>query len=160
MKVYANITNGLYFPHDEVCHFMSSHGHNYSMGYLRLDSMPYSAVIELLCGRQIKVVDASPSGKALTDGLRYGLTTWVLVFNRALRENDVRVAPWQTREMWLAAHRGKDADKIKRRIRRLESVYGNSGPVQIGRQILTECTPHFALDDKPELLGAAMGVRA
>ena len=151
MKTYANITNGLAFPHDSVCHFMSTHAHKYSMGYFRIDAMPYGAVIELLQGRAIKIVDATSKNKELTDALKFGLTTWVLVFNRAIR-NQIVVAPWMTQEMVMAANRSKVAAKLVKRIRRLAIIFGNCGPVKIGEneQVQVRCYKNFRYVDKPE----------
>lgn len=147
MKTYANISNGLAFPHDDVCMFKSTHGHNYRMGYFRLDAMPYSAVIELLKGHKIKIVDATHHDKPLTDGLKFGLTTWVLVFNRALGY-DVMVAPWQTKEMWRASRRNSDVKKLVKTIRGLNKLFDNKGPAKIGENIQIECYRNFKYDDK------------
>jgi hypothetical protein len=157
-RIYANITNGLAYPHHEVAHFMSTHGHSCKFGYFRLDAMPYSAVIELLNGRPIRVVDATQHNKPLTDGLKYGLTTWVLVFNRGIRQPiDFReVAPWATKEMAKAALFSKQSKQLVQRIRRLQTIYGDQGSVRIGpgQLVEVECHRNFRLDDKPEQLRA------
>jgi len=150
MKTYANISNGLAFPHDNVCMFKSTHGHNYKMGYFRIDAMPYSAVIELLKGNQIKIIDATHHSKPLTDGLKYGLTTWTLVFNRALGY-DIKVAPWQTKEMRKVSRRNGDVKKLVRTIRGLNKLFGNKGPAIIGDNIYIECHQNFKYDDKMEI---------
>lgn len=150
IRRYANITNGLCFPpYHDVCHFMSSHGHSFKIGYLRLDSMPYSAVIHLLKGHTIQIVDATQHAKPLTDALKYGLITWCLIFNRAIGFKNLVVAKWETPEMRKAAHYSDVANKIKQRIRRLESVFGNKGPVIIGKNVLIKCHRNFKYDDKP-----------
>lgn len=153
MKTYANITNGLAYPHDDVCHFMSTHGHNCKMGYYRLDSMPYSAVIELLKGRPIKVVDGTAHNKPLTDGLKFGLTTWAITYNRALH-TDMGVAPWQTPEMWFNGHRSDVSRRVVQRIRRLLAVYGGKTalPAILGETILVECHRNIAHDDRPGMV--------
>lgn len=152
MRTYANITNGLVFPHDDVCNFMSTHGHSYKVGYLRIDSMPYSAVIELLCGRSIKIVDATQHNKPLTDGLKFGLTTWLLIFNRAIGRKDVKVVKWQTPEMWKAANFYKPHEKIVRRIRRLCHIFPSKKPAIVGENVFIECYRLFKFDDKPDQL--------
>jgi hypothetical protein len=156
MKTYANITNGLAYPHDDVCHFMSTHGHNCKMGYYRLDSMPYSAVIELLNGRPIKVVDGTAHDKPLTDGLKFGLTTWAITYNRALRVS-VKAAPWQTKEMWTNAYRSSTSKKVVQRIRRLLNVFGGKSalPAILGQSIVVECHRGIGHDDKPEKVPCA-----
>lgn len=148
----ANATNGLAFPpYDAVSMFLSSHGHSYKIGYFRIDAMPYNAVIALLRGESIVLVDATPSNKALPDAFRFGVTTWCIVFNRAIRQH-VQVAPWQTREMWKAAH-GEKHRKLVGRIRRLEKVFGNCGPAVIGKNVFFDVFRVFDKDDKPELIG-------
>lgn len=118
-----------------------------------MDAMPYSAVIELLHGREICIVDGTSSGNALTDALRFGLTTWALVFNRALRIYDVKVAPWQTKDMVRIANSRRHKTLVQT-IRKIEKIYGNRGPVRIGPKELIhiECCRNVKFDDKPELL--------
>ena len=146
----ANATNGLAFPpYDCVSMFLSTHGHNYSMGYFRIDAMPYRAIIELLGGGEIKVVDATQHDKPLPDALKFGVTTFALVFNRAVGEYKLVVAPWQTREMRRAALSGAHK-KLVQRIRRLVKVFGHSGPVEMGKQVQWEVHRNFPWDDKPE----------
>ena len=155
--IYANACNGFAFPHDDVCYFMSTHGHSRSFGYFRIDAMPHSGILRLLRGEPIRVVDATQHDKPLTDGLRYGLTTFALVFNRALRRREVSVAPWQTPHMqaaaWSATHR-----PLVNRIRRFAAVVGDSGPILIGdgQLIEVECHQRFGMDDKPDLLREAI----
>ena len=146
----ANALNGLaYTPYDSVSMFLSTHGHNYKMGYFRLDAMPYEAVIELLLGNTIQLVDATQHNKPLPDSFKFGLTTWCLVFNRAIG-CDVRVADWQTREMIYASRHNHRA--LVQRIRRLKSVFGASKPAIIGDNILLEVHKQVKFDDKPYLL--------
>lgn len=148
----ANATNGLrYEPYDEVSMFLSTHGHNYKMGYFRIDAMPYKAVIHLLKGGHITMVDATPSDKQLPDAFKFGMTTWALVFNRALRSR-VRFAPWVTREMVRCAN-SKTHYKLIQRIRRLMAICGSVKPLIYGDNVFFEVHRQVDFDDKPELLG-------
>jgi len=131
--------------------FLSTHGHNCKMGYFRKYAMPWKGIIELLQGRSICIIDATPHNKELPDSIKFGVTTFALVFNRALRER-VHVAPWQTREMVRAAGSKKHKPLVNR-IRRLERVFGNHGPITMGEEIVWEVHKNFRLDDKPEELG-------
>ena len=167
MYTYANLSNGIAFPHNSVCRFQSNHGHNWKLGYFAVDSMPWDAVIRLLHGEPITIVDATAHNKPLSDGLRYGLTTWAMAFNRAIRRNDcVRVAPWSTREMCLAAYRNHTAKQVVQGIRRLARIYGAYGPVWLScndprcpsvlskfsgscAKINVKCYSDFKADDDP-----------
>jgi len=147
----ANATSGLAFPpFDAVSMFLSTHGHNYQMGYFRIDAMPYHAVIELLQHRPIQLVDATPSGKELPDAFRFGVTTWCLVFNRALNYR-IQVAPWQTREMIRVAY-SSTHKKLVQRIRRLVAVYGHNGPAVVNRNVFFEIHRNFGGDDRPSAI--------
>ena len=145
----ANATNGLCFPpYDEVSMFLSTHGHHYDIGYFRMDAMPYSVVIHLLKGGEITMIDATPSSsKLLPSAFRNGLTTWCLVFNRAIRCRDIKVAEWETYHHRIAAysHRHKP---VVQRIRRLAEIYGVARPVIIGDNIKLEIHRSFEPDDK------------
>lgn len=144
----ANATNGLAFPpFDAVSMFLSTHGHNCKFGYFRIDAMPYIAVIELLRGNTITMVDATPHNKELTDAFKFGLATWCIVFNRAIR-NEVAVAPWQTRDMWRNGHSVRFKPLVQR-IRRLALMYLPHRPAVMGDNVLLEVHRQFALDDKP-----------
>jgi hypothetical protein len=154
----ANATNGLAFPpFDDVSMFLSTHGHHYKQGYFRIDAMPYRAVIHLLLGGAIKIVDASPSGKLLCSSFRNGVTTWCLVFNRAAHIYDLQVAEWQTIHHRAAAH-SKKHSPLCQRIRRLIEVYGFKKPAIIGDNVLLEMHNNFELDDKPAELGKILCV--
>jgi len=145
----ANAINGLAFPpYDGVSMFLSTHGHNCRFGYFRIDAMPYSAVIELLQGGTIQLVDATQHNKPLTDAFKFGVTTWALVFNRAIR-NEVQVAQWQTKPMWINAH-SNHFKPLVQRIRRLSEIYNPSKPAIIGDNILLEVHRNFLYDDKPK----------
>ena len=144
----ANATNGLAFPpFDAVSMFLSTHGHNCKFGYFRIDAMPYIAVIELLKGNQILMVDATPHNKEMPDAFKFGLTTWCIVFNRAIRQ-EVKVAEWQTRDMWRNGHDAKFKPLVQR-IRRLAEIYYPNRPALFGDNILTEIHRNFEFDDKP-----------
>jgi hypothetical protein len=97
----ANISNGLHFPHDDVCCFQSQHAHRRSLGYFRIDAMPYRAVIHLLRGGVVEIIDATHKSKLLSEALRHGVPTWCIVMNRAMKFDyqNVRVCGWQTRDM-------------------------------------------------------------
>lgn len=148
----ANATNGLAFPpYDAVSMFLSTHGHSYSLGYFVHYAMPWSAVIRLLQGGSVLIVDATQHNKPLPDAIKFGVTTFALVFNRAIGEYNLVVAPWQTPEMKRVALSGTHK-KLVQRIRRLAKVFGHNGAVQMGKQIKWEVHRCFTLDDKPEEL--------
>jgi hypothetical protein len=148
----ANAMNGLAFPpYDEVSMFLSTHGHNCKFGYFRIDAMPYSAVIELLRGNSICMVDATQHNKPLTDAFKFGLTTWCLVFNRAIRQR-VKVASWQTPAIERNANSSKFSPVVQR-IRRLMTLYGCTKPAVIGDNVLIEMHRNFEFDDKMYMLG-------
>lgn len=145
----ANATNGLAFPpFDAVSMFLSTHGHNYKMGYFRIDAMPYNAVIKLLKGERITLIDATQHNKELPDSFKFGVTTWALVFNRALGLRNTVVAPWQTKEMLKAANSATHKMLVQR-IRRLREVFGYQKPIRIGDNIIFEVHKAFPYDDKP-----------
>ncbi len=144
----ANITNGLFFDHDDVCCFQSQFAHHRSLGYFRIDSMPYRVVIHVLRGGVIEIVDATQKNKPRTDALRIGVPTWCIVMNRAMKFDyrNVRVCPWQTPDMMKAAtmhHRYIGT------LRKLVRLYGRTEqPLRIGEQVLLRCYSNFEFDDK------------
>ena len=147
----ANATNGLAFPpYDAVSMFLSTHGHSRKFGYFRIDAMPYSAVIALLRGETITMVDATQHNKPLTDGFKYGLTTWCMVFNRAIR-NFVDCADWITPDIRNVAKQAKHKPLVTR-IRRLAIMYGSTKPAIMGDNVRIEVHRNFENDDKPELV--------
>jgi len=151
----ANLSNGIAFPHDDVCYFQSNHGHNCKMGYFRHDAMPPQAIIHLLTGGEITIVDATAKNKSLTDAQKFGVPTFCLVFNRAIKRRDIKVCSWQTREMEKVAY----ADihkKLVQTIRKLVRIYGHSGPITIGQKMKFVCHAGFPMDDKPALLAEAI----
>jgi len=147
--ILANLSNGLVFPHDMVCNFQSNHGHHKKLGYFRIDAMPYTATIHLLQGGEVTIVDASLHQKALTDAQKYGVTTWCLVFNRALKLYGIRVAPWQTRDMEQVANSNIHRQLVHS-IRKLVKLYGDNGPAVIGQNVKLECASQCDWDDKPD----------
>ena len=160
----------------EVCFFQSCHAHNLKCGYFADNAMPWNAVIELLKGGILNIVDGSRNksgyvmgnrrcGK-LSDALTYGVPTWMMVFNQAIQKIparrtcadylwdefewynplDIKVCEWQTRHMIRATFKH---DKLRHQIRRLAKVYGRKGPAIVGRNVML--TTHRATwDDKPE----------
>ncbi len=159
--VLANVSNGLAFPHDDICYFQSNHAHQLSSGYFARDAMPLSAVVHLLRGGELEIVDATRSSKRLTDAQRLGVATWCLVFNRAVAPilpgaRSVRVCPWQTREMARLAmsqiHR-----PTAHTIRKLGRIFGAVRPAVIGENVLLTCHSGAVWDDQPLRLQAVLG---
>ncbi len=147
----ANATNGLaYPPYDAISMFLSTHGHSCKMGYFRIDAMPYMAVVELLKGGNITLVDATQHNKTLPDAFKFGLTTWCMVFNRAIKK-EASPAEWATRDMYRAAN-SHYHKKLVQRIRRLVAVYGSTKPAVIGDNVLVEVKRLVDFDDNPSLL--------
>ncbi len=154
MLTLANIRNGLAFPHDDVCYFQSQYGHKAKLGYFRIDSMPYRAVIHLLMGKELKIVDATRRHKLLTDALKFGVPTWCLVFNRSLGKTyrSIKVCDWETPEMRRLAHHTDIHESSIDSIRKLIHLYGYTKPAIIGDNILLECHQAFVADDQIERL--------
>ena len=147
----ANAMNGLaYPPYDAVSMFLSTHGHSCKMGYFRQDAMPYMAVIELLKGGSLCLVDATQSDKPLTDAFKFGLATWCMVFNRAIGHK-TESSLWVTRDMVRAANSCQHK-KVVQRIRRLEAVFGHTRPAVIGENIILEVHKKILFDDKPNMI--------
>jgi hypothetical protein len=118
------------------------------MGYFRIDAMPYRAVIHLITGGNLTIVDATRRHKLLTDALKFGIPTWCLVFNRAIRERDVKTCDWETPEMRKVAN--LDIHKpLVQSIRKIVRYYNGSKPAIIGENISLECYQGFIGDDKP-----------
>jgi hypothetical protein len=153
--VLANISNGLAFPHDEVCLFQSNHGHNCKMGYFRLDAMPYSAVIHLMKGGEVTIVDATRHGKLYTDAQKFGVATWCMVYNRSIRKKVGKVCAWQTKEMEVVASNGIHT-KLVETIRKLARYYNPTRPTIIGDNVKLICHHGFIADDNVERLRGMM----
>jgi len=114
--------------------------------------MPYDAVIHLLQGGEITIIDGS-SHNRMPDALKFGVTTWALVFNRAGHVYDVKVAPWQTMEMLRTAHSNIHRPYVNN-LRKLIKYYGWSGGVKIGdgERVQLEVHKNIKYDDKPEII--------
>ena len=146
----ANMSNGLVYPHDSVCFFQSQHGHQAKVGYFRIDAMPYEAVLILLRGGTIEIIDATARDKLLTDAQKFGVPTWCLVFNRAIRQSAV-VCAWETPEMRKVAS-SRHHKPLVQAIRRLRRIVGDAGPIKIGGQVRLTCHRSVGFDDKPQEL--------
>lgn len=153
--VLANIRNGLVYPHDDLCCFRSCDAHKGSNGYFGDDAMPYSAVIHLLLGGTVEIVDATQHDKDLSDALRYGVPVWCRTFNRAVGGsfNHVAVCPWESRPMRIGAN-----SQIHRRLlqtyRKLIDLYGAARAAVIGENVLLTCHRLISWDDQPSVLRA------
>lgn len=153
----ANLSTGLAFPPwDGICYFASTLGHHAKDGYFRIDAMPLTAIAELLRGGSVTVIDGRRR-PGIPDGLRFGLTTWCIVFNRAIRESTHPVAPWETLEMWQVAHSNKHR-KLVRTIRKLARIVGTTGPAVIGQNVLLDVRPAKGLDDCPDAICKAFHI--
>ena len=150
--ILANISNGLLFPHDGVCFFSSTHGHHMKLGYFRIDAMPWDAVIHLMKGGEITIVDATRKNKPMTDALRYRVPTWAMVYNRAIRKKSEKVCDWQTREMIRVASSNKHK-RLLRSYRKLAKYFKPAQPAVIGQNIKVICHRNFQLDDQIEEIG-------
>jgi hypothetical protein len=154
MMRLANATNGLCFPpFDAVCMFQSQHGHHMRSGYFRWDAMPWDAVVHLLQGGQVTIVDATRRHKSMTDAQKFGVATWCLVFNRAIRDRETLVCTWQTPEMRRVAL-SELHEPYMRSIRKLANLLGSHRPAIIGQTVILECHQAFDADDKPKRLRA------
>ncbi len=154
---YANIRNGLAYPHQGVCAFQSCHGHHYKDGYFRIDAMPYDAVICLLRGGSIGIVDATQHDKPFTDAQKTGVPTWCRVFNRAIGRNDVAVCEWETVHIRRAANQQR-VRGIVQMVRKLATLYGVVAPAVIGENVKMRCHRNVCFDDKADALREAMGL--
>jgi hypothetical protein len=147
--ILANISNGLAFPHDDVCYFQSQHGHSWKNGYFRIDAMPLRAVIHLMLGRTVTIIDATRRHKKLTDAFKFGVPTWCIVYNHAICQKVDKVCLWQTKEMETAAHSTLH-EKLIQTIRKLAKYYQPTKPAVIGDNIKLVCHQNFMADDKPK----------
>jgi len=156
--ILANISNGLAFPHDSVCYFQSQYGHNWKVGYFRIDAMPLDAIIHLLKGGEITIVDATRRHKKLTDAFKFGVPTWCLVFNRAINKRVNKVCDWQTKEMEILSNNGVH-EKLIQTIRKLAKYYEPIKPAIIGDNIKLICHQNFSADDKPKRIQQLLTTR-
>lgn len=150
--ILANISNGLAFPHEGTCWFQSNHGHQHKIGYFSKDAMPWDATIELLNGGHVQIIDATRTSKLLTDAQKFGVPTWMLIFNRAIRLANVKVCEWETKEMRDLAASGVHYDLVQQ-IRRLAKYFPpRTVPLVMGRDISLVCYQNAEWDDKPDRL--------
>jgi hypothetical protein len=151
----ANMMNGLaYPPYDDICYFQSTYGHHASYGYFRIDAVPYKAIIHLLKGGSITIIDATRRSKPLSDAMKFGVPTWCIVFNRALNfkgSRHIKVCDWQTPEMKKVAL-SQIHKPTTNTIRKLIKIYGYKKPVIIGKNVFVECHQGAIFDDKPKRL--------
>jgi hypothetical protein len=147
----ANIRNGLAFPHDDICYFQSQYAHHKRYGYFNDGAMPWSAVVHLVLGGVLIVVDATRKQKQMTDAQKFGVPTWCGVFNRALRFPCQPTCQWWTRDMEQVV-RSDRHKKTKSAIRKLSYLYrnGDTEAAVIGRNVLLECHTGFTADDNNE----------
>ena len=146
----ANLSNGLIYPHDDICYFQSMYGHHAKLGYFRIDSMPISATIHLLKGGEIAIIDATHhQNKHFTDAQKFGVTTWCMVFNRACQYKNIKVVDWQTPEMKQIAL-SRIQKPVVQTIRKLIKFYGFTKPAIIGDNVKLICYKSITFDDKPE----------
>lgn len=148
----GNLRNGVCFPHDDICYFQSCHGHHKEDGYFRIDAMPYSAILHLLLGGSIEIVDATKGAKNLTDAQSRGVPTFCIVFNRALGLGyKPQVCTWQTEDM-IHASKHKEHKKLVQTIRKLVLLYGYREPAIIGDNVFLTCHNGFSANDKSSIL--------
>lgn len=148
----ANMTNGLAFlPFDEISYFQSCYAHHAKLGYFRIDAMPLKAVVNLLKGETITIIDACRKHKELSDALKFGVPAWCIVFNRALNfkgSRDIKVCEWQTPEMKQVAL-SQIHKPLVQTIRKLIKIYDYKYPAIISNNVILECHTGFIADDKP-----------
>lgn len=153
----ANVRNGLAYPHDDLCCFQSNHGHHAAEGYFRIDAMPLRAVVHLLVGGQVVVVDGGAKGDRLTDALRFGVPTWCAVYNRAVMDgSSIPTCPWFTSAIAEASRMARHRPLVQT-IRKLAKLYGELGghparPAIVGKNVLLECHGGIDHDDRPDEL--------
>jgi len=113
--------------------------------------MPYSVLIHILKGGSIEILDGTRRHKTMTDGQKFGVPTWCLVFNRAIGKRDSVVCDWQTREMRAVANSQIHKPMVNT-IRKLVKLYGHEGLARIGKNITLTCRQNSEWDDKPKRL--------
>jgi len=145
------MSNGLAFPHDGICYFQSQYAHRASTGYFAHNSISLETILKLLCGYEITIIDATRRHKLLTDALKFGVPTFCLVFNRAIKQREIKVCSWETREMRRIAF-SKIHKSLVQTIRKLANIYGYVSPLIIGDNIMLECHQGFIADDNPKRL--------
>ncbi len=118
--------NELQTPH--IGYFLSSHAHH-KQCYFVPYAMPLAAIVHLLCGGVVAVVDASRR-KVFPDSLVAGLGSWVYAFNRGIGVYEPDFVPYGTSAMWWYAIRSRNAREIKKVVRRLATILGDKGPAR------------------------------
>jgi hypothetical protein len=151
----ANLSNGLAFPpRDGVCHFQSQHGHHYP--YLREGAMPLDAVVHLLRGGRLLVVDGTRRRTGLPDALRTGVPTWCRVYNRALGDrHGPPVCAWETPDIRRAALETCQRPTVQT-IRKLIRLFGPGPRAVVGETVLYEVHRNICVDDRPARIRLAM----
>lgn len=146
----ANLSNGIVIEHDDICYFQSNYGHSAKLGYFRHDAMPLKAIAHLLTGGKVRIVDATRRTNRLSDALRFGVPTWCMVFNRAIRK-PARVCEWETLTMQGVANSKLHSAHVQT-IRKLAKMYGSCGPAVIGSNVELLCVNGVDYDDRPEII--------
>ncbi len=151
----ANISNGLAFPpYDDYCYFQSQYGHQAKYGYFNKDALSIKAIVELLKGNTLYLIDATRKNKALSDAFKFGVPTFCLVFNRAIGIHDktyrkIQVCEWQTPEMLKVSHSDIHKPTVQK-IRKLINLFDYTKPAIIGGNVILEIHNNFIGDDKPK----------
>ncbi len=158
--VLGNISNGLVYPHHQPCWFQSNHAHNYQTGYFAKDSMPWTAVINMFVNPEdtYTIVDATRRHKKITDAQKFGVPTWLIMFNGALglNPNGKKVCPWETPEMKKAGASSVHHE-LRQQIRRVQRYYPPRGtPLILGENFFLECHQNAVWDDKPDRIKEAL----
>ena len=136
--VLANARNGLVYPHDDVCLFKSSWYHGVNRIYYRDYSMPLGAIVHLFKGGDIEIVDATVNRDHMSDGLKYGVVAWCVLYNRMLLKCNTKTCAWEDNNMVKEADKHKAYCEVLSRIAKL---YSNKKPAVIGKNITLTC--HF-----------------
>ena len=150
----ANFSNGLAYEHDDICYFQSNFGHSAKKGYFRIDAISLKAIICLLKGEKLEIVDATSHKKKYTDAQKFGVPTWCIVFNRALNfkgSRHIEVCPWQTREMKGVALSRMHKPMVQN-IRKLQKLFGYKKPAIIGDNVILTCGTNVDFDDNAKRL--------
>jgi len=143
------MSNGLAYPHDMTCYFQSNYAHHMKLGYFNRDCMPIDAIIHLLKGGEICIIDASQHYR-LTDALRFSVPTWCSVFNRAAHIQ-LKPCAWFTKEMWKVS-RSRLHKPTVQKIRKLIRIFGFTSPAIISRNVHLINYQGVKFDDKVDEL--------
>jgi hypothetical protein len=120
-------------------------------GYYALDAVDNTMLVYILKGASVTIVDATRKAdrRRHPESLWRGALTWMMVFNRALRvKPSIYLNPQTpvTREMVRIAH-NKVHKKEVNKIRKLERILGNRGPLIFGKNFTFEIHTGFTGDD-------------